>query len=147
VSTVLPSVVLRPDDGSGPVIVGVHAVAPLEVEMDNWRSDLEWLAAACSAPDTIMAGDFNATLDHAAGLGDGPDTALGQCRDAAAQGDSGAVGTWPTSVPALLGSPIDHVMATADWAVAEVHVVDALDESGSDHRPIVARLVRADGAE
>jgi endonuclease/exonuclease/phosphatase (EEP) superfamily protein YafD len=143
-TAVLPSVVLRPSDGDGPVIVAVHAVAPLPVEMGNWRADLDWLAGICSSEDTIMAGDFNSTLDHMSGLGTGAGTALGACVDAAAATGEGSVGTWPTSAPALLGSPIDHVMAGGDWTAVDSRVVETLDDAGSDHRPVVATL-RRDG--
>ncbi|MBM7505298.1 endonuclease/exonuclease/phosphatase family protein [Agromyces aurantiacus] len=138
----LPSVVAEPVGGDGPRIVAVHAVAPIRWELRNWRSDLDWLAGQCSGEDVIMAGDFNATVDHFAGRGvDGGD--LGRCADVAARAGWGGVGTWPTRLPALLGSPIDHVMATPSWSVADFRVVEGLDDAGSDHRPIVATLVRA----
>ncbi|GAA1818668.1 endonuclease/exonuclease/phosphatase family protein [Agromyces neolithicus] len=137
----VPSVVADPVDGDGPRIVAVHAVAPIRWELRNWRSDLKWLAAQCEGDDVIMAGDFNATLDHFAGHGaDGGD--LGRCSDAAAAAGSAALGTWPTDVPPLLGSPIDHVLATPGWTVDGFRVVDELDGAGSDHRPIVATLSR-----
>ena len=53
---------------------------------------------------------------------------------------AGAVGTWPTFAPALLGLPIDHVLATANWQVQGLRVIEAEDGAGSDHRPIVATL-------
>lgn len=135
----LPSVVADPVDGDGPRIVAVHAVAPIRWEFRNWRSDLDWLAEQCSGENVIMAGDFNATLDHFAGRGiDGGD--LGRCRDAAAAGGAGGLGTWPTDVPELLGSPIDHVMATPGWRVDAARVIGEIDGSGSDHRPVVATL-------
>ena len=137
----LPSVVAEPVDGDGPRIVAVHAVAPIRWELRNWRSDLDWLAEQCAGENVVMAGDFNATLDHFAGRGvDGGD--LGRCSDAAAQARSAAVGTWPTRVPALLGSPIDHVLATPGWRVQAFRVIEGLDDAGSDHRPIVATLAR-----
>ncbi|MGR0318232.1 endonuclease/exonuclease/phosphatase family protein [Agromyces sp. ZXT2-3] len=140
----LPSVVAEPVDGDGPRIVAVHAVAPIRWELRNWRSDLDWLAEQCAADDVIMAGDFNATVDHFAGRGvDGGD--LGRCADAAVAGGAGGLGTWPTTLPELFGSPIDHVLATPSWAVESFRVLDALDDSGSDHRPIVATLSRAGG--
>lgn len=138
----LPSVVADPVDGDGPRIVAVHAVAPIRWELRNWRSDLDWIAEQCSGENVILAGDFNATLDHFAGRGvDGGD--LGRCRDAAQDGGAAGVGTWPTSVPEFFGSPIDHVLATPDWEVASFRVVGELDGAGSDHRPIVTTLVRA----
>lgn len=138
-TAVLPSVVLDPVNGDGPRIVAVHAVAPTSSQMDNWRADLSWIAAQCEMDNVIMAGDFNATIDHMAGLGDGDGT-LGRCSDAASLAGSGAVGTWSTAWPALLGTPIDHVMATNAWTVSGFRVVTELDGSGSDHRPIIAQL-------
>ncbi|MDJ0339313.1 endonuclease/exonuclease/phosphatase family protein [Cryobacterium sp. PH31-O1] len=143
-TNVLPTVVAEPADGSGPTIVAVHAVAPIQYEMSNWRSDLDWLATQCQGENVIMAGDFNSTLDHLAGRASGgTGTVLGNCADAALSADAASVGTWPTSVPALLGSPIDHVMATTNWSVTALQVLESLDDAGSDHRPIVATLTPA----
>jgi endonuclease/exonuclease/phosphatase (EEP) superfamily protein YafD len=66
-TNVLPTVVAEPVDGDGPTVIAVHAVAPIRFEMMNWRSDLDWLATQCTGENIIMAGDFNATLDHMAG--------------------------------------------------------------------------------
>ncbi|MBF0671587.1 MAG: endonuclease/exonuclease/phosphatase family protein [Salinibacterium sp.] len=153
-TSVLPTLVATPVDGEGPTLVAVHAVAPIQGQMDNWRSDLALLAELCSGDDIIMAGDFNSTIDHFSGLGS-PDSGaqagaqadpraaaarLGDCTDAAALAGAGAVGTWPTSVPAPLGAPIDHVMATDAWHVDGFRVIDDRDATGSDHRPVVAVL-------
>jgi endonuclease/exonuclease/phosphatase (EEP) superfamily protein YafD len=138
----VPSIVADPVDGDGPRIVAVHAVAPIRWELRNWRSDLDWLAGQCAGENVIMAGDFNATVDHFAGHGvDGGD--LGRCRDAAVQARVGGIGTWPADLPELLGSPIDHVLATPGWKVDSFRVIGDLDDSGSDHRPVVATLSRA----
>jgi endonuclease/exonuclease/phosphatase (EEP) superfamily protein YafD len=135
----LPTVVADPVDGDGPRIVAVHAVAPIRWELRNWRSDLDWLAEQCAGENVIMAGDFNATVDHFAGRGtDGGD--LGRCRDAAVDAGAGAIGTWPTDLPKLLGSPIDHVLATPGWQVDAFRVLGGYDDAGSDHRPVVATL-------
>lgn len=141
-TNVLPSVVLAPVSGDGPTFVAVHAVSPMRSQMENWRDDLEWLADQCSGENVIMAGDFNATVDHMAGLGTGG-ADLGSCYDAAKQTGDAAVGTWHTGYPALLGAPIDHVMATANWTATGMTVDEGEDEAGSDHRPIVVRLAPA----
>jgi len=141
-TNVLPTVVAEPADGDGPTIIAVHAVAPLPQEMSNWRSDLNWLKDQCSRADVIMAGDFNATIDHMQG-GAATDSVLGDCQDAALTAGSGAVGTWPTRLPALLGTPIDHVLASPNWTVTDMHVIESVDAAGSDHRPIVATLTTA----
>jgi len=140
----LPSVVAVPVDGDGPTIVAAHPVAPVPGEMANWRQGLEWLSQRCeTASDTIISGDFNSTLDHYAGLtaktatGEGD---LGACHDGARSEGSAAVGTWPASLPAQLGAPIDHVMASQGWTFVGFRVIGSEDGAGSDHRPIVAQL-------
>ena len=140
-TTIVPSAVAMPVDGDGPIVVAVHAVAPRPDETDSWRNDLQWLADQCAAEDVIMAGDFNATLDHMARLGvDGGD--LGRCHDAAKLTGNGGIGTWPTDLPAPLGAPIDHVMATDGWEPTGSVVISSLDASGSDHRPLVVQYTR-----
>lgn len=135
----VPSVVAMPVDGEGPIVVAVHAVAPRAAYMDEWRSDLQWLADQCATENVIMAGDFNATLDHMAHLGvAGAD--LGRCHDGSAHTGTGGVGTWSTSVPSLLGTPIDHVMSTSGWVATGSVILTSLDDSGSDHRPLVVQL-------
>lgn len=141
---VLPTVVARPADGSGPVIVAAHPVAPVRAHMDSWRRDLDYLAGLCSGESMIMAGDFNSTLDHQSGLGATASSTLGRCHDAAEATGNAGVGTWPTSVPELLATPIDHVMATSDWKATGMRVISTQDRAGSDHRPIVARLTPRD---
>ena len=137
---VLPTVVARPKDGTGPVIVAAHPVAPVQAHFGTWSTDQRYLAKLCSGESMIMAGDFNATLDHESGLGATPSATLGKCHDAAKAKDSAGLGTWPTNVPELLATPIDHVMATTDYQVTGFRVITSEDKTGSDHRPIVAQL-------
>lgn len=130
---VLPSVVLRPAaGGDAPTIIGAHAVAPVSGEMAGWREHLRWLRASCAAGNTIIAGDMNATPDHLGGLNG--------CSIAAVTAGNAGVGSWPTALPALLGSPIDQVFSTAEWPASGFAVVTDADDAGSDHRPVVARL-------
>ncbi|MEX1077697.1 MAG: endonuclease/exonuclease/phosphatase family protein [Homoserinimonas sp.] len=142
-TAVLPTMVATPRDGNGPTIVAVHAVAPLLEQFENWKLDMNLLADFCSGEDVIMAGDFNATIDHMTGLAAEPGKALGECTDAAMATGNAALGTWPTKLPALLGAPIDHVMTTSDWSVTALEVVQSRDDSGSDHRPVIAHLRKA----
>ena len=135
-----PTVVIAPDSGTGPVIVGAHPIAPVPRGMPAWRRDLGLLATLCSRDNVIMAGDFNSTLDHLDGFASLPTATVGRCADAALASHSAGYGTWPTSVPATLGATIDHVMATPNWRVTAFRVVQTLDHSGSDHRPIIAQL-------
>ncbi|MGK3952495.1 endonuclease/exonuclease/phosphatase family protein [Microbacterium sp. I2] len=137
-TSTVPSAVAMPTSGDGPIVVAVHAVAPRPSYMQSWRDDLQWLSDQCGDADVIMAGDFNATVDHMAGLGQG-DATLGHCRDAAVDTGNGAVGTWSTEAPALLGAPIDHIMASRHWQASGSLVLRSLDGSGSDHRPLIVQ--------
>ncbi|MGQ7295076.1 endonuclease/exonuclease/phosphatase family protein [Quadrisphaera sp. KR29] len=120
----------------GPV-VAVHPIAPVPRGgmVERWRADVPRAVAACTAsPGAVVAGDFNATLDHPA-LRD-----LGPCVDAAAAAGAGGLGTWPASVPALLSAPIDHVLVDERaWRVLSAEVVTV---GASDHRGLVVHLAR-----
>ncbi len=132
----VPSAVVMPVDGEGPTVVAVHAVAPRVEDMASWESDLSWIADQCPEGDFILAGDFNATLDHMTryGVGGGD---MGYCQDAAARTGNGATATWPASLPELVGAPIDHIMASQNWEPTGSIVLDA---QGSDHRGLVVQL-------
>jgi endonuclease/exonuclease/phosphatase (EEP) superfamily protein YafD len=115
-------------------VVTFHSVAPVPGSVPDWRSDLGLLAQWCSGPTpAIVAGDFNATLDHSV-LRD----VMSGCGDAAAQRGSGLVSTWgPTPRTRAIGPQIDHVIAT-DGITAETF--DVHDITGSDHRAVLTRL-------
>lgn len=136
-TNVLPSVVLEPvDRGSRPRIVGIHSVSPIEGEMDRWREDTAWLGSLCELPNTIIAGDANATPDQLREL-DG-------CSLSSLQAGAGGLGTWPATLPAILGAQVDQVLTTSMWRATGFRVLSEEDASGSDHRPIAAVLVPAD---
>ena len=137
---VQPSLVARPDDGTGPTIVVVHAVSPRPFEMRNWRADVQYLSTLCAGDDLIMAGDLNSTLDHLQALSTKSGKDFGQCTDAALANHAASVGSWPTALPPLLGAQIDHVMTTTKWRAISLKVITTEDQAGSDHRPIVAIL-------
>ena len=120
-------------------VVAAHAVAPRPSYMQDWRDDLQWLADQCVDANVIMAGDFNATVDHMAGLGVGGRT-LGLCDDAAIATGNGAIGTWSAEMPSVLGAPIDHVMTSTHWEATGSLVLRSTDGSGSDHRPLIVQL-------
>jgi len=139
-TSVVPSVIVTPDDGTGPTIVAAHPVAPITGYFHAWREDLEWVKRACTGENIIIAGDFNSTIDHYRQLANDRDSTIGDCVDAAQTMGAAAVGTWPTDLPPLLGTPIDHIMATDNWTATHVRVILDRDGLGSDHRPIVATL-------
>ncbi|MFC4614417.1 endonuclease/exonuclease/phosphatase family protein [Cellulomonas algicola] len=120
----------------GPVLVAAHPLAPIQRSaMRTWREETALVARTCAqTPGAIVAGDLNATLDHP-GL-----RSLGPCVDAARAAGMGAHGTWPASAPTLLAAPIDHVLVDGRrWRVTSFDVLPPT--GGSDHRPVVARLV------
>lgn len=137
----LPSGVWKPVDGSGPILVAAHPVPPFPGVMDRWGLGLAWIADRCLDPDVVVAGDLNSTVDHFSGLGT-EGGVIGGCRDAAAEADSAAAGTWPVRLPVALAAPIDHVLVGSEWHVRGFAVLTDFDDAGSDHRPIVATMNR-----
>ncbi|MEU6413772.1 endonuclease/exonuclease/phosphatase family protein [Microbispora sp. NPDC046933] len=120
---------------SGPPveIVDVHTLAPLGRDVTQWTADLAALPAASPGVVRVLAGDFNASLDHAAlraVLGRG-------YADAADATGDGLTTTWPADrrFPPLI--TIDHVLydQRASAVSTSVHRVP-----GSDHRAFFAEL-------
>lgn len=115
-------------------LVAVHTSQPLELPAE-WAKD--WRAinrAVAAVRGTLMvAGDFNATLDHRP-VRDLLDQDL---RDAAERANSGWQPTWP-GLPGLAGIiTIDHVVHDARFdAISTVTARVA----GTDHRALVAEL-------
>ncbi|KAB1643454.1 endonuclease/exonuclease/phosphatase family protein [Gulosibacter chungangensis] len=140
-TSALATVIAEPVDGEGPRFVAAHPIAPTREYMEQWRSDLDWLATICDG-NTIMAGDLNATLDHLAGLENSEvdGAVFGSCTDAAQDLGSAQVGTWTSGRPPLLVPAIDHVMSTSQWETTGFEVIQREDRSGSDHRPVFAEL-------
>lgn len=133
-TSVVPSVVLEPvDRGTRPRIVGIHSVSPITEELQSWQVDRDWLAGICQLPNTIVIGDANATADQL--------RSLSGCSLSSLQAGAGGLGTWPTTLPAILGAPIDQVLTTSGWKATGFAVYSEQDSSGSDHRPIAAVLV------
>ncbi|HET9348316.1 MAG TPA: endonuclease/exonuclease/phosphatase family protein, partial [Arthrobacter sp.] len=124
-------------------LTNVHARAPVGVGLPKWRSDLAALGKLASRPGhVVLAGDFNATYDHAEfrDILQGGDRKLVDV--GMAQG-SRLVPTWPMEDLFLPGITIDHVLTSPSVRSADytVHRV-----SGTDHAAIIATLtVRADG--
>lgn len=137
-TTTSPSLVAVPNAPGRPTIVAAHAMAPEPGNLAPWRTDLEWLAKQCSQPNVIIAGDINASIDNVSGLGPAP---MGNCGDTAFTLGASAVGTWPTSLPPLIGTQIDHVFYSAEWKPSGFHVITDLPVAVGDHRPVVATLI------
>jgi len=116
----------------------VHPRAPEPVGSErSWRRDLLALRALCRA-GWILAGDFNATIDHS------PMRALldAGCSDAAASTGQGLKATWSAGPLALVRVPIDHVLSSGRWRATRSGV---LRIQGSDHRAVWAELALVRG--
>ncbi|GAA2278413.1 membrane protein [Streptomyces ruber] len=116
-----------------------HPMPPLPGQLDTWRRELGALrayAAADTATPTILAGDFNASQDHAA-FRRLLDTGMS---DAARLAGRSRTPTWPAPTARTvlaLGSQIDHVLVSRDFAA---HRARFLDLAGTDHRALVVDL-------
>jgi endonuclease/exonuclease/phosphatase (EEP) superfamily protein YafD len=123
--------------GGPPVLVeSVHPMSPYALStLPAWRADLRAEPPATpGGPLRILAGDFNATLDHA------PLRALLATgyADAADSAGAGLAGTWgPYDGDLIPPVTIDHVLVDRRIAVRRVSVHRA---AGSDHRPLLAEL-------
>jgi endonuclease/exonuclease/phosphatase (EEP) superfamily protein YafD len=115
-------------------LYAVHTTAPMSRRRTaRWRRELDLVATWCRARVApIVAGDFNATLDHS-----DLRAATAGCSDAAAQRGQGLVPTWPTWMPDWIGPQIDHVFATNPIAAESFAVREV---TGSDHRAVITRL-------
>ncbi|MDG4808271.1 endonuclease/exonuclease/phosphatase family protein [Micromonospora sp. WMMD1120] len=123
--------------GGPPVRVeSAHPSAPYALDqVGAWRADLT--AQPPATPDgglRILAGDFNATLDHS------PLRALLATGyvDAADAAGEGLTGTWgPYDGDLIPPVTIDHVLVDRRIAVRSVRV---LPLPNTDHRPVLATL-------
>ncbi|MCP2359933.1 endonuclease/exonuclease/phosphatase (EEP) superfamily protein YafD [Nonomuraea thailandensis] len=117
-------------------VVSVHPCAPKRIgRQPCWQAGLEALPRGGGDALRVLAGDFNATLDHLP-VRDLLDSGY---RDAADVMGLGFVATWP-QFGSWLQSPgvtIDHVLADSRMAVRGFQV---LKLDGTDHRPVFAEL-------
>lgn len=140
-SQVIPAgIIAEPLSASLPTIVVAHAQQPgfNQDQAQIWRDHLAWFEQLCAEKNTIIVGDFNATLDNI------PGQTLGQCRNISLEASTASTGTWPTGLPTWLGAPIDQFYVTPDWRVDHVSVIVDRDDAGSDHRPVFSVLSATD---
>jgi endonuclease/exonuclease/phosphatase (EEP) superfamily protein YafD len=121
-------------------VVAVHVRAPTGPgSTAQWRRETRGLPRGGGpGPVRILAGDFNATLDHA----ELRRLLARGYRDAAKQAGDGLRPTWPAGqalVPSLV--TIDHVLADRRARVVSARSVPI---SGSDHRGVLAELLLPD---
>jgi endonuclease/exonuclease/phosphatase family metal-dependent hydrolase len=134
-----PRARLEVPGGAGVDLACIHTHPPnppLRGKVSTWREELSLLpppADSADAPPLVLAGDFNASLDH--------ESFRGVLRrglvDAAAQLGRGLLPTWAPfpGWPGLL--TIDHVLLDPRCAVLKVEVHPL---PGSDHRAVYAEF-------
>jgi endonuclease/exonuclease/phosphatase (EEP) superfamily protein YafD len=113
-----------------------HPMPPLPGQVGLWRHELGELrdyAAGDKDSSTILAGDFNASQDHAA-FRRILDTGL---RDSARLAGSPRTPSWPARTAPTLGAQIDHVLVSRDFSA---NAVTFLGIAGSDHRALLVDI-------
>jgi endonuclease/exonuclease/phosphatase (EEP) superfamily protein YafD len=114
----------------------VHPHPPMPTDITAWRTELVELTEHVHADDApqILAGDFNATYDHA-----GFRELLGsRFFDATREWGAGPAVTWPegSQVPPLFA--LDHVVVEKDMPVSDVVTMQV---PATDHRAVLATVV------
>ncbi|WP_393916245.1 endonuclease/exonuclease/phosphatase family protein [Halostreptopolyspora alba] len=129
-----PSAEITIADAPPVEVTSAHPVPPTTPDaVGQWQREIAALPRAENdGPLRIIAGDFNATLDHAA-LRELLDTGY---RDAAEEAGAGLRPTWSTT-SAVLRLTIDHVLADERVTVDSASVHNVL---GSDHRAVLAEF-------
>lgn len=111
-----------------------HPMPPTTIRVWDWKRELDRLRdfAAAHVDDgpLILAGDFNASQDHAA-FRRILDTGL---RDATRLSDASREPSWPTTTTPTLGTQIDHVLLSPHFSTTHTQFLD-LDDT--DHRALL----------
>ncbi|GAB2866061.1 endonuclease/exonuclease/phosphatase family protein [Streptomyces deserti] len=118
-----------------------HPMPPLPRQVDLWRDELDALrdvAAADRTTPTVLAGDFNASQDHAA-FRRILDTGL---TDAARLTGADRTPTWPSRTAPAFGAQIDHVLVSEHFSAHRARFLDLAD---TDHRAVVVDLTLHQG--
>ena len=124
----------------GPLrVIGIHPPPPLGDELSIWRNRFIQKLTGLVRPHpmpTLVFGDFNAAVwsPHLRVF-------MAETGLADAQNGHGALGTWPAwsaRCSGFLGIPIDAMLISPKIRVLERH---ALPSQGSDHLPVLTRIV------
>ncbi|UFR03604.1 endonuclease/exonuclease/phosphatase family protein [Streptomyces sp. Go40/10] len=126
----------EPGEGHAVRLQLAHPMPPLPGQVALWRRELARLrafAATRARTPTILAGDFNASQDHAA-FRHILDTGL---TDAARLAGHDRTPSWPSRTASVIGAQIDHVLVSGDFTATGAHF---LRVAGSDHRALIVDL-------
>ncbi len=130
----MPAVGMTLPGGARLQLVDVHTFTPLGPQITGWAEGLRALPSGpASGPFRILAGDFNASLDHA----ELRRLVARGYRDAGDASGGGLTPTWPANKRIPASITIDHVLADQRVSVRGYQVYDV---PGSDHRAVLAQL-------
>nr|WP_312295937.1 endonuclease/exonuclease/phosphatase family protein [Brevundimonas diminuta] len=133
----LAALVAQAETSLGPVsLIAVHMTRPWPFQHPygqiSQAQRLAGLRAGLEGP-VVVAGDFNSVSSGRIGRQIKAETGLTPA--------PARPGTWPSALPAFLGITIDHVWRSPDLALVERRLGQ---KTGSDHRPVIVRLSRAE---
>jgi endonuclease/exonuclease/phosphatase (EEP) superfamily protein YafD len=129
-----PSVVVDLPGRDDVELTAVHIQPPLsDPSVRTWRDELARLPRTTNDRVRILAGDFNATLDHAA-FRALLDRDYADAAEATGKGLESTWSSWPTGPPLT----IDHILVDSSCAIGSYAVFDV---PGSDHNAIVAEVI------
>ncbi|WP_435611406.1 endonuclease/exonuclease/phosphatase family protein [Streptomyces sp. bgisy159] len=122
-------------DGHAVRLQLVHPEPPLPRQVSLWRRELGRVRdfAAGQRGPLVLAGDFNASQDHAA-FRHILDTGL---RDAARLVGKDRAPSWPARTTPAFGAQIDHVLVSADFSARTARF---LTLTGTDHRALLVDI-------
>ncbi|SDH07505.1 Uncharacterized conserved protein YafD, endonuclease/exonuclease/phosphatase (EEP) superfamily [Nonomuraea jiangxiensis] len=129
----MPAAAMTLPGGGKVEFVAVHPNPPLGRMTEEWNRALRALPSASPSAIRVLAGDFNASLDHRALR----DLLARGYVDAADQVGKSLIPTWPNFRPIPPIISIDHVLADRRVAVRRVEIVDV---PRTDHRGVFADL-------
>lgn len=125
--------------GAGRVrVASVHPFPPTRGNVGTWERALAQMPSAGRGAAWVLAGDFNATLDHSA-LREVLDRGY---RDAGAVAGKGLEPTWPEGRRFGPLVTIDHVLADHRLDIASYSTHEL---PGTDHRAVFSQLVLPQG--
>ena len=90
---------------NNPPIIGLHTAPPLPGLMSMWKRDLDVIAdISKNNPDSIIIGDFNATMKH------GSLNEIKRHIDVLEYAPKFNSGTWNINIPSIFRTRIDHIL-------------------------------------
>ncbi len=139
-SSTVPSGSRCRPNGNGPIIVAAHAVAPRQRGHDGVGERPAVAADQCASDNVILAGDFNATVDHMSGPRRGTAAPWGPMRGRRIRDGQRRRRHMAHEHPALAGAPSTMSWRRRTGRRRARSCSTPSTAQGSDHRPLVVQL-------